>query len=385
MSAWIILAQAGAELVPPRGEFGLPGPLWFLHMLVPLTFALHAVFMNFALGAAFIVPVFWGVGRRREPALLDAARRLVRAWPIAVSFTITSGVAALLFVQVLYGHMFYTANILIGWRWLAILGYLLIGFYLIYALDRLIVRDRFGAGMGVIVLIALAFLLVGHEFNNNSVLMLMPELWRGIHDGELRRHAPHAMWNPRMFHSIIGAVAVTGVWVAVLARGWRPYAEDARRIAVRYGLRTALVATVLQVVSGLWFYVSLDPDVQRSMFAFSDLRAVLWMLAVLGGFGLLFLFWRGSEAPDDARWVVASAGVTAFVLVGMSAGREVVRLRMLARYPGALFTSTDVRVQSGPMLAFVVALAIGLAVVALMLYWMRTAPAAPSTLGPSRD
>ena len=49
--------------------------------------------------------------------------------------SLTTGVAPLLFVQVLYGHFFYTANILLGWRWLAILGVLIVGFYAVYLLD----------------------------------------------------------------------------------------------------------------------------------------------------------------------------------------------------------------------------------------------------------
>jgi len=40
--------------------------------------------------------------------------------PVFVSFTVTLGVAALLFVQVIYGNLLYTSSILIGAAWLGV-------------------------------------------------------------------------------------------------------------------------------------------------------------------------------------------------------------------------------------------------------------------------
>ena len=172
-----LLAAADPSLIPPRDEFGLPAWLWLFHILLPFTFALHAVFMNFAMGGAIVIPFLWIAGRRRaRPELVNVARTALRMMPIAISFTITTGVAVLLFVQVVYGQFFYTANILMGWHWLAILAYLMLGFYLVYAADALLHRNRFGWGMTMLIVAALAFLSIAHVFNNNAILAIRPAL-----------------------------------------------------------------------------------------------------------------------------------------------------------------------------------------------------------------
>src|SRR5262249_54197505 len=141
-------------------------------------------FMNFALGGSVVVPLLWGLGRRGGRAeLIEVARAALRMMPIAISFAITTGVAVLLFVQGVYGQFFYTANILMGWHWLAILMYLMVGFYLTYAADRLMQAGRTGWGILVLLVVAAAFLTIAHVFNNNAILSLRPALWQGIHDG----------------------------------------------------------------------------------------------------------------------------------------------------------------------------------------------------------
>ncbi len=367
-----LLAAADPSLIPPRDEFGLPAWLWLLHILLPFTFALHVLFMNFAMGGAIVIPFLWIVGRRRaRPEWVDIARTGLRMMPVAISFTITTGVAVLLFVQVVYGQFFYTANILMGWHWLAILAYLMLGFYLVYAADALLHRNRFGGGMAAIIFAALLFLSIAHVFNNNAILSIRPELWRAIHDGD-GVHARHPMWTPRYLHSIIGSIAVTGLWLAAMGRLSRSLPEQSRRTAVTTGLSIALFATAFQIMSGLWFFVALDSSTQKALLNFSDPRALLWGLAAVGGIVSTTLLWQAIQRPDDRRAVWLPIALIGFVLVGMSAGREAVRIENLSRIPNALYTPADVRLQSGPLAFFLITFVIGLATVALMLRWVAT-------------
>ncbi len=372
-----LLAAADPSLIPPRDEFGLPAWLWLFHILLPFTFALHAVFMNFAMGGAVVIPFLWIMGRRRaRPELVDVARTALRMMPVAISFTITTGVAVLLFVQVVYGQFFYTANILMGWHWLAILAYLMLGFYLVYAADAQLHRNRFGGGMTMLIVAALAFLSIAHVFNNNAILAIRPALWRAIHDSD-GVHARDPMWTPRYLHSIIGSIAVTGLWLAAMGRLARSLPEQSRRTAVTTGLAIALVATVLQIMSGLWFFIALEASTQKALLTFSDPRALLWGLAAIGGIVSTTLLWQGLQRPDNARAVWLPIVLIGFVLVGMSAGREAVRIEVLSRVPNALYTPTDVRLQSGPLAFFLVTLVLGLGTVALMLRWVATSKPAP--------
>lgn len=371
MTLSALLMLAGVEaLIPPRDEFGLPAPLWVFHVALPVSFALHAVFMNFTLGGALVVPILWFIGRRRaKPELAEMARTAMRVMPVAVSFTITTGVPLLLFVQAMYGHVFYTANILLGWQWLSLLAYLMVGFYLVYFAARLMDRGRDGPAYVVLVAVAVAFTMVAHVFNNNAVLSVRPELWEAMHAGRTGRHAADPMWIPRFLHTLIGSVAITGLWLAAIGRIRMSMSADARRASIVVGLRIALAATGLQALSGVMLLVSLDPSTQKALLTFGDVRSVGWALAAVGGILAIGLLWQCQQQPERARSVWLPVALIGFVLLGMSAGRELVRLEMLGRFPRALYTAADVRTQSGPIIVAVVTLVLGVAVIAWMLSW----------------
>ncbi len=101
--------------IPDVDPMPLPGPVWLLKTLLLTVFFLHLVFMNCTL-AGGITALFNAIRGRSEmhPMSRKLARDLGKMLPIFVSFTVTLGVAALLFVQVLYGNLLYTRSILIG-------------------------------------------------------------------------------------------------------------------------------------------------------------------------------------------------------------------------------------------------------------------------------
>src|SRR5215813_10992378 len=111
------------RFIPPPDAFGLPAPWWLLLVLLDLTFLIHLVFMNFVLGGSIVQAA--ALCSRRGADNDTLVRVISSIWPIALSFTITSGVAPLLFVQVLYGQFFYTSTVLLGFAWLLILAFLL--------------------------------------------------------------------------------------------------------------------------------------------------------------------------------------------------------------------------------------------------------------------
>ncbi len=102
----------------------------FLHRL---TFVPHVVCAGFVLAATLGV-VAHAAGRLcglgRDDALLPAIWRDLT--PFVLGLAITFGVGPLLFVQLLDGHAFYTAGVLLSHRFMAILPALIVGFYLLY-------------------------------------------------------------------------------------------------------------------------------------------------------------------------------------------------------------------------------------------------------------
>ena len=72
-----------------------------------------------------------GGTRRTAPRSSPSSRRPL---PVAIAATVTLGVAPLLFVQVLYGRLFFTSSILMAWFWLAIVPLVILAYYGAYLL-----------------------------------------------------------------------------------------------------------------------------------------------------------------------------------------------------------------------------------------------------------
>ena len=92
------------------------------------TLAIHAACIGYVVGGAGYALV--QAVRRRDDAVAEVTRDRL---PFVLGCGITAGVAPLLFVQLLYQRRFYTANLLLGPRWLAIVPALVVGFYALYA------------------------------------------------------------------------------------------------------------------------------------------------------------------------------------------------------------------------------------------------------------
>ena len=116
--------------------FGFPSPTAFYLTLYVLTFALHHAFMHYV--AAGSMYISWATiirGPRGAASSSPAIADLIRDWmPFSLSAAITAGVAPLLFVQIVYPRHFYTANLLLSWRWMIVVPVLIVSFYLLYVI-----------------------------------------------------------------------------------------------------------------------------------------------------------------------------------------------------------------------------------------------------------
>lgn len=376
-------APASNPLIPPKDEFGLPGPIWLFEFLLPATFYLHVLFMNVTLGTALLaIPLTMLASRR--PHVHAALHDLYAAWPVAMSLTITTGVAPLLFVQVLYGHFFFVSSILLGWFWLAIVIALLAAFYGIY-----VAKAAVGKGVdalhhhaahpptrlhwAALVVIACACVFIAAMFTANATLMLLPDAWKQVHEGRLMGWSVHPMFWPRLAHNLIGSLAVTGMFIAVRARLSRLLEGKTRAEVISLGLLIALIASCVQVADGVWFVMTIFHDAVAA-FHQATPGTVLWGLSVLAAVALIVALFKGLDHPARPGSVWIPAGLLAFILVGMSAGRERVRLGMLQRHAERLYTEIDVRPQTLTMILFFITLAAGLTFIVVMVRWMFTGP-----------
>jgi hypothetical protein len=333
-------------LLPAPEPAALPAPAWLFHGLLLLTFYAHVLVMNVTLGTSLIgaVHTLWGDRKDDRTACLRTV--LSRILPTSVSFAITTGVAPLLFVQVLYGQLFYPATILIGWAWLAVPGLLILGYAAVYVLKRSRARR---ARVPWASLAAGCFLAVALIHVTANVLQLTPARWAGVATGGASALA-EATLVPRLLHFLLGALAVGGMALAVVARG-TPDGDWLGRLGVRW----ALVATAIQMAAGFWFLFSLPTDILRALLAGRAPATPLLAAAMGLGFLTLILLARLERPAQQAALLHGTTASLLLTILTMVMLRDAVRDLYLApvlpAQAGAVRTQLDLLVLFGVVLA----------------------------------
>jgi hypothetical protein len=330
------------QLIPAAETISVAWP-WFKALLIPC-FAVHLIFMNALLGTAVIGWVH--LLRFRTPGL-ETPRGIGRRLPFFMAFTINFGVAALLFMQVLYGHLFYTSSILMAVWWLSALALVLMVYGAAYWIDFKF--DGLGRGRILIWTVMVAgLLLVGFTFASNMTLMLDPGSW-----GRYFQDPSGKLWHwddptlpPRYLHFVTASVAVGGLVLAVVNRN-RP-AEDKAGF-----MQWFTAATALQAIIGGWFFIALPAPVRQALMGGDTQASVLFGLALLGflltlAFGIKQLIWP-------------SAGAVLFTVLTMVLVRDAVRTLYLAPYFSV--EQLAVRPQYSPLLVFGIFVVLGIAAV----------------------
>ena len=356
--------------IPQPDPLALPAPAWLLWALLLLTFFLHLIPMNLVLGGSIIGAIARVRARKADrPHEAQLAHIIVKALPVLISATVTLGVAALLFLQVLYGRVFFVSAVVIGWWWLGVIGLLILTYYAAYLMAM---RESSLGGTATFLawLIAGVVGLVALIYSNNMTLMLKPaELAaRYAADGggrQLNLLDPALL--PRHLHMVLGAIALSGLAIAVLGvlKGKRDAAFG--QWAVRHGAFVCAGATVLNVFAGLWWLAALPRDVLLQ-FMGRDMRAIGELLAgillTLTGAGHTVLAVTGKR---PALMVSISAATLLAGIAMMLLTRDTIRRLSLelAGYQAVNWVAP----QWGPVLIF---LALLLAAV-IMVVWMTRA------------
>jgi hypothetical protein len=312
--------------IPSADPLPLPAPPWFLWTLLLVTFVVHVLAMNFVLGGSIIAAA---ARLRGGDDHVTLARWLARLMPTLVATTITFGVAPLLFVQALYGRLFFTSSVLMAWFWWAVVPVLILAYYGTYLLSFR--GEKLGRAAGWIAGgVAVLFAAIAFVYTNNMTLMLRADRFlamyledaRGVH---LNLSDPTVI--PRYLHMLLGATAVAGLIVAIYGVAkWRTD-EAHGRWAVRHGANWFVAATIINMLVGVWWLGSLPADVMKRFV--STGAAVALTLGVIGGFVALLLMVLAAREPQPARFVKWSAVALFATVVAMILSRDEVRRGML--------------------------------------------------------
>lgn len=321
----------------------LPGPLWLLSALHLLTLALHLVAMNCLFGG--LVAVLGGPfpDRWNQPLV----QRLVKLLPVLMAATVTLGVAPLLFVQLVYGDVIYSAAIVSGWFWILIPTAAVVAYYGLYAAAF----TKRGAGRRrAWLLVALAALLF-ISLNYSSVFALAedPAAQRTLHAEDpsgLVWNPAVGRWIPRWLHMVTGALTVGGFLVGLLGR--------ADATSFQAGRKLYAGGMLLAALTGVAYLLTLGGDLA----GFMRSAGIWWLTAgVVLALGSLHFFFKRRFLP---------AGVMLFVsLLGMVVARHALRL---VRLEGVFDpAAAPVDPQWDVFAIFLVSFVVGLALVVWML------------------
>ncbi|MEQ8786001.1 MAG: hypothetical protein RIC55_06865 [Pirellulaceae bacterium] len=370
--------------------FGFPYPTAFYLTLYVLTLVLHVLAMNYVLAGSIYVAVMGLIPRRnqhpnasgasgeREPApkieVDPPLTALLREWlPFAVSAAITAGVAPLLFVQIVYQREFYTANLLLSWRWMIVIPTLIVAFYLLYLLKSDTFRRwPYAVRATIGLLTAGCFLFVAFCWTANHLLSIAPDAWPSVY--QTRDVTPVLQFvAPRLALWAFGSFAA----MAMIA-GWQLWGAHRRGVVSQERLAPEVGKLAAAAIGGLVLSVAAGNLVL--MVTTKDQRALLF-----GEFALPYVVVAiAAAAVQAALWGVIgytrrlSAGVLVSLtvacltsLIGVAAARESFRLANISDLP-RLYAAHAESAEVGGFAAFAVFLVLNTALIGFCLWLVRT-------------
>jgi hypothetical protein len=359
------MTSYGVWPVPLSGPLPMAAPAWLFHALLLLTFVLHLLAMNTLAGGAVLA----GVTRLRRnagPHHVTFVRRFGTAAPVLTAATVTFGVAPLLFLQVLYGRLFFPSSIVMAWWWLGVVPLLIAAYSAAYALamrHSLSEAQRtFLYGMVAAILLLIAFVYV-----NNMTMMLSPGtvVERYMADGTGRQlNLGEAVLVPRYLHFVLSAIAIAALVLAVSGHLRRAKEPEFAAWAVRFGLGWFAVGTILNSAAGTWWMLRLPDDTARRLLGGDAYATAAFVVGTLAGLVALgsALVARATTRPSPLVWT--TTGATLVSLVAMVLIRDSVRQAALERIGYA--QPTLVATQWGPIAIFIVLLVAAIATVVWM-------------------
>ncbi|MBK8190649.1 MAG: hypothetical protein IPK79_09405 [Vampirovibrionales bacterium] len=369
-------------IIPDFQPIPFPAPLWLLKTLLVLGFFLHAIPMNAALMGGLFAVFYGAKGRQGDAHAARFSKTLAASLPIFLSFAITQGIVPLLFLQLVYGPLYYASSIVMAVPWIAVLGLLLIGYLFLYTYKLDWKRVAGGRAPWLLVAASLAFLTIAFFFTNNMTLMLSPEKWQGLmaahpYGGALNL-SEASLW-PRLLHMVIGAAAITGLIVGCFGLFWAKRDADYGAWLIRQGAGTFFVITLIECVGGFWFLMALPREQMMAFMGGEQIGSIAFIASLALTFVALVgsaIAWRNGKA---APFKVAVFGGLLTMLT-MSVMRH-----MLREYATAGFfrpQDVAVHIQWDLLIPFVI-LAVGmiayliwLARVAFSAYFSPVAPEA---------
>ncbi|MFC1563688.1 hypothetical protein ACFL6G_02070 [candidate division KSB1 bacterium] len=344
----------------------IPAPYWLILSLLILTFLVHLVFMNLLLGGTFLSAFNYLFGKN-NPKKIHLSKKMFGFMPVIIAVAVNFGVAPLLFVQTLYGHLLYSSSILMAVFWFSIILLLIFGYYGTYLLKFR--WDKTGQAKTLVTaIVSVIFAVIAFFFVNNMTLMLRPETWQQHYFSDPA--AGSLNWSdiqiyPRYLHVFLGAIAVTGVWIMIIGIRKLTGDEEWSGWAVKYGSRLFFYTTLVNIVMGFLFLFANPREIWMIFMGQNMTATILLALSILLVISALITIYKAGKAENPAKQTYIGAGHLLLILLFMIIMRHQLRDAYLEPY----FSLDQLKVsaQWDVFFLFVVILLIGIGALAWMI------------------
>lgn len=360
--------------------FGFDSSLSFYLILHVLTLAAHAFLMTYVLaGSMWLTWATVFPGSDRLPRSQQPLAMILRDWmPFVLSGAITAGVAPLLFVQILYRQQFYTANLLLGPRWMIVIPVLVVAFYLLYVIKSKVVSQwSLPVRVALVASVASCFLFVAFCWTTNSLLMTAQAEWPMMYQTG-RVVLSRTGLGLRLLIWVSGAFPIMSVLAAWQLWGMRRRAQNESQsgqdkivwiamhdLEERRLARATVAGTFVGLLAAVSYLLTLEASVAKQISAGSG---PAWLLLAVGSSAILIVCWLRRTPLSMQRRITMTAAAIGMLLATIVL-REVIRLSQLNQEQ--LTTASQAAARIGGFGVFAVFLIINTGLIAWCLRLIR--------------
>lgn len=321
--------------------------LWFQVLLI-FTFFIHMILMNFILGGSLLT--VWDLLRGKME------KKASGSIPTLIALTVNFGVPPLLFVQVLYGHLFYSSSVMLAIPWIMVIPILILAYYAAYLFVKKADRAP-GWSKASLVVTSLFLLFIAFMFVNNNTLAIRPDRW-GVYfenpGGWNLNLGEPTLW-PRYLHFLLSALAIGALGRAITYRFSKTKDEE-KDLQIRRNLKIFGWITIIQLGIGTWFWLSMPREVWKIFMGGSLYATILMSISWIGA---LFILHSAFTGRLTLAMILGGLQVLLMVII-----RDLVR----AAYLDGLFRPSQLENISevSPLIAFLLVFVVGI----LLIYYM---------------
>ncbi|MGC8795468.1 hypothetical protein [Thermodesulfovibrio sp.] len=256
----------------------IPAPAQILILFEQFFFMIHIVLVNSIIGLSLII-IYKNLSATGET--LEIKKLIAQKIPILFAIAINMAIPALLFIQVVFGHFFYTSSVLLGTFWILIIPSLIVAYYASYFYYRKVEASTL-ANLSLLIVIFImlyiAFILV-----NNLTLMEEPQKWSQYFE---KRDGTILLWKeitiyPRYFHFIVASLAVGGIFYAVYNKLTKSTDKKIQSMKIKEGLKIFSYATVVQMFIGILFLLTLPKKVMLQFMGGDFLATLVFISGIV--------------------------------------------------------------------------------------------------------